>query len=123
MLKPPFRNNLQVRLFNFAVNIIQLVRILPKGNEFDVIRWQILKSSSSCGANYAEAQSAVSKADFSNKIGIALKEIRESNYWISLTIATTENNQDWIKLENESFELMNILGTIFTKTSKPREFN
>ncbi|MEI7424389.1 MAG: four helix bundle protein [Prolixibacteraceae bacterium] len=115
-----FKNGLQERLFNFAVRTIQYVRNLPKGKEYDVISWQILKSSSSSGANYDEAQGAVSKADFSNKIGIALKEMRESNYWIKLIIATTENNQNWINLKNESNELMHILGSIYSKTSIQR---
>jgi four helix bundle protein len=115
-----FKNDLQERLFKFAVKTIQSVRILPKGKEYDVISWQILKSSSSGGANYDEAQGAVSKADFSNKIGIALKEMRESNYWIKLIIATTDNNQDWINLKNESQELMKILGSICSKTSIQR---
>ena len=115
-----FKNDLQERLFNFAVKTIQSVRNLPKGKEYDVISWRILKSSSSGGANYDEAQGAVSRADFSNKIGIALKEMRESNYWIKLIIATTENNQDWIKLKTESYELMKILGSICSKTSIQR---
>jgi four helix bundle protein len=98
------------------------VRKLPKGKEYEVISWQILKSASSVGANYEEAQGAVSRADFSNKTGIALKEMRESNYWIRLIIATTEKNQDWIQLKYESVELKNILGSICTKTSTPRKF-
>jgi four helix bundle protein len=118
-----FKNDLQERLFNFAVNTIKSVRKLPKGMEYEVISWQILKSASSGGANYDEAQGAVSRADFSNKTGIALKEMRESSYWIKLIIATTENNQDWIKLRKESGELMNILGSICTKTSTPRKFH
>ena len=122
MIDLTFKNDLQERLFNFAVNTIKSVRNLPKGKEYDVISWQILKSASSGGANYDEAQGAVSRADFSNKSGIALKEMRESNYWIKLIIATTENNQDWIKLKNESVELMNILGSICTKTSTQRKF-
>jgi four helix bundle protein len=117
-----FKNDLQERLFNFAVNTIKSVRKLPKGMEYEVISWQILKSASSSGANYDEAQGAVSRADFSNKTGIALKEMRESSYWIKLIIATTEKNQDWIKLKKESVELMNILGSICTKTSTPRKF-
>lgn len=117
-----FKNDLQKRLFNFAVNTIQSVRNLPKGKEYEVISWQLLKSASSSGANYDEAQGAVSRADFSNKTGIALKEMRESNYWIKLIIATTENNRDWIQLKKESVELMNILGSICTKTSTTRKF-
>ena len=122
MNETTFKNDLQERLFNFAVNTIKSVRSLPKGKEYEVISWQILKSATSCGANYDEAQGAVSRADFSNKTGIALKEIRESSYWIKLIIATTEKNQEWIKLKKESVELMNILGSICTKTSIPRNF-
>ena len=113
-----FKNDLQERLFNFSVNVIKSVKILPRGKEYDVISRQILKSSSSSGANYDEAQAAVSRADFSNKASIALKEMRESNYWIKLIIATTEKNQEWIKLKQESLELMNILGSICSKTSQ-----
>jgi four helix bundle protein len=113
-----FKNDLQERLFDYSVNVVKSVRILPKGKEYDVISWQILKSSSSSGANYEEAQAAVSRADFSNKASIALKEMRESNYWIRLIIATTEKNQEWITLRIESFELMNILGSICSKTSQ-----
>ena len=118
-----FKNDLQQRLFNFSVNTIQAVRLLPKGKEYDVIIYQVLKSSSSCGANYEEAQGAVSSADFSNKIAIVLKEIRESNYWTRLTIAITEKNSDWIILKRESYELMNILGSIYVKTSAKRKFH
>jgi four helix bundle protein len=109
--------DLQKRLFDFAVNVIKLVRKLPKGKEYDVISYQLIKAATSSGANYDEAQGAVSKPDFSNKIGIALKEMRESNYWIRIIIAITENHEDWIKIRNESNELMNILGSIYTKSS------
>jgi len=71
------KNELQERLFKFAVNVIKLIRLLPKGKEYDVISYQLIKASTSSGANSDEAQAAVSKADFSNKIGISLKEMRE----------------------------------------------
>lgn len=114
------KNNLQKRLFEFAVNIILLIRKLPKGKEYDVINYQLTKSSTSSGANYEEAQAGVSKADFSNKIGISLKEMRELNYWIRMIIAITNNHQDWLTLKQESFELKNILGSIYSKTSVKR---
>jgi len=79
-------NNLKERLFRFSVDIIKEVRNLPNSREYQVISYQLLKSSTSVGANYEEAQSAVSKADFSNKIGTSLKEMRESNYWIRIII-------------------------------------
>lgn len=71
--------DLQKRLFDFAVNVIKLVRKLPKGKEYDVISYQLIKAATSIGANYDEAQGAVSKPDFSNKIGIALKEMNLMN--------------------------------------------
>ncbi len=51
------KNELQKRLFQFAVNIILLIRKLPKGKEYEVISYQLIKSSSS-GANYSPCQIA-----------------------------------------------------------------
>ena len=119
-IQQELKNELQVRLFNFAVEVIKLIRKLPKGIEYNVVSYQLIKASTSVGANYDEAQGAVSKADFANKIGISLKEIRESNYWIRLIIATTEKVDDWIKMRQESSELMKILGSIYSKTSVKR---
>jgi four helix bundle protein len=114
------RNDLQDRLFNFAVDVIVQIRNLPNGVEYNVFSYQLIKSATSTGANYEEAQGAVSKADFANKVGIALKEIRESHYWIRLVIAITERNDNWKKIRQESYELMNILGSIYSKTSVKR---
>jgi four helix bundle protein len=113
-------NDLPKRLFDFAVKIIRLIRKLPKGKEYDVISYQLIKASTSAGANYEESQGAVSRPDFTNKIGISLKEMRESNYWIRLIEATLQDNQDWKEIRKESFELMNILGSIYSKTSVKR---
>ena len=118
--EPKPKNELQERLFKFAVNVIKLIRLLPKSKEYDVISYQLVKASTSSGANYDEAQAAVSKPDFSNKIGISLKEMRESNYWIRILVAITAQNEEWIKMRLESFELMNILGSIYSKTSVRR---
>jgi four helix bundle protein len=111
------RRDLSERLFKFSVDVILSLRTLPKSPEVNVITYQLIKSSSSTAANYEEAQAAVSKADFSNKIGIALKEKRESNFWIRLIIAIGNNNEPWQILEKESEELKKILGSIYSKTS------
>ena len=113
-------NDLKGRLFRFSVNIIKEVRNLPISKEYQVISYQLLKSSTSVGANYEEAQAAVSKADFSNRVGISLKEIRETNYWLRLIIEILSNNENWLILEKESKELMKILGSIYSKSSKKR---
>ncbi|NEW82964.1 MAG: four helix bundle protein [Mariniphaga sp.] len=114
------KNDLQDRLFNFVVNVIIQIRNLPNGVEYNVISYQLIKAATSTGANYEEAQGAVSKADFANKVGIALKEMRESNYWIRLVIAITEKNDEWKKMRQESAELMKIMGSIYSKTSVKR---
>jgi len=111
-------NDLQKRLFRFSVNVIKEVRNLPNSKEYQVISYQLLKSATAVGANYEESQGAVSKADFSNKVGIALKEIRETNYWIRILIELSEKENPWQEKEIESKELMNILGTIKMKTSR-----
>jgi four helix bundle protein len=113
-------NDLPKRLFDFSVNVIKQVRQLPNGKEYQVISYQILKSATSVGANYEEAQAAVSKADFSNKVGISLKEMRETNYWIRVIIAINNEANAWQPLLDESTELKKILGSIYSKTSKPR---
>jgi four helix bundle protein len=73
-------NDLQERLFNFAVAVIRMLRSLTGGNDLRIISNQLVKSATSSGANYEEAQAAFSRADFGFKVGISLKEMRESNY-------------------------------------------
>ncbi|HSO89041.1 MAG TPA: four helix bundle protein [Draconibacterium sp.] len=118
--KKEYKIDLQKRLFNFTVNIILLVRKFPKGKEYDVISYQLIKASTSSASNYEEAQAAVSKADFANKTGISLKEMCESNYWIRLVIAITADILEWKIIEEESVELRKILGSIYSKTSVQR---
>lgn len=113
-------NDLQQRLFQFAIGVITAVRTFPRSIEYKVISYQLIKSATSVGANYEEAQGAVSKADFSNKIGIALKEIRESVYWIKIVIEIHENNTQWKPILKEAEELKKIMGSIYSKTSTKR---
>jgi four helix bundle protein len=112
--------DLAERLFLFAVRVIKFLRLLPNEPEFNNIRYQLSRSSSSSGANYEEAQAAFSRADFLFKIDIALKEMRESNYWLRLTSATLSferaMEEELLILVQESTELKNILGKIASST-------
>lgn len=112
--------DLSERFFNFAVDVIHDVRTLPNSKEYNVVIYQLVKASTSVGANYEEAQAAVSKADFTNKIGICLKEARESYYWLRIIVATLDQNQHWKPLAREGGEIRKILGAIFTQVSKKR---
>jgi len=110
-------NDLSIRLFDFAVRVIKFLRTLSKDTEYQVIYYQLVKSSTSSGANYEESQGASSRTDFSNKVFISLKEMRESNYWLRILESITENKSEELEvLIKESEELKNILGSITTKT-------
>jgi four helix bundle protein len=79
-------NELSIRLLNFSVEVIKFTRILPKESEYNVIKYQLIKSATSVGANYQEAQSASSKRDFKYKVTISLKEIAETKYWLKIIL-------------------------------------
>jgi len=78
---------------------------------------QLLRSATSIGANYREANECDTKKDFKNKIRISKKEARETIYWLELLIDANLNNKDEIfKLLDESKQLMKILASIYLKT-------
>jgi four helix bundle protein len=110
-------NNLCERLFEFAVRVIEFLKTIPYTPENKIIRNQLAKSSTSSGANYEESQGGSSKSEFGNKVRIAVREMRESNYWLRIIKRTvpgvniSENNY----LVSESSELLNILGSIAQK--------
>lgn len=116
------KNDLQERLFDFVVRVFKFLRTLPNTPEYSVIRYQLLKASSSTGANYEEAQAGSSRADFTHKVEISLREMRESNYWLRLIEATCDKQKvNIIELDyliKESGELKLILGSIVSKTKK-----
>ena len=110
------KNNLEERLFDFAVRSIKFTRTLPLSSEYSVIKYQLTKSATSSGANYEESQAGSSKADFTNKVRIALREMRESNYWLRIIRGIEdETNPELMSLIQESKELKLILGSIVQK--------
>ncbi len=74
--------DLEARTKRFSLEVIRYVSKLPRDRETDVLARQLLKSATSIGANYREANRGVSRADFANKIGIIQKEASETQYWI-----------------------------------------
>jgi four helix bundle protein len=76
--------DLDARLLQYGARIIKLVEALPKTLTCRRIGDQLLRSGRAVGANYEEAQAAESRVDFTHKLQIALKELRESNYWLRL---------------------------------------
>lgn len=80
------RQELDERLLDYGARVIKLVEALPRTLVGRRIGDQLLRSATSVGANYEEAQGAESKGDFVHKLQIALKEMRESHYWLRLLI-------------------------------------
>ncbi len=80
-----YGNVIVQKSFEFSVRIVKFYKFTySKDKILEPILKQILRSGTSIGANISEAQSAFSKKDFINKLGIALKESRETEYWLKL---------------------------------------
>jgi four helix bundle protein len=99
------------RLVDFAVQIIALASRLPKDAVGRHIASQMVESGTSVGAHYEEARGAESKADFVHKLGIALKECRETRYWLRVVERAKMVADDVpSELFSEAAELCAILG-------------
>ncbi len=97
------------RSFEFGVNVLKTLPAFPSNDSFRVVKYQLAKSSTSIGANYEEAQAAESRDDFKHKVGISLKEIRESHYCLRVlrSLTTTPEKQqalDQFIAEAEEFK-------------------
>ena len=103
------------KTFDFSLNVIQLFKQLKKEKEF-ILSKQILRSGTSIGANVEEAIAAHSKKDFAHKMGIALREARETRYWTRLLEKSQLVPGDYKKYINDATEIMNILGAIVSSS-------
>ncbi len=110
--------DLEDRTFTFAKKVRAFVKKLRKTLANIEDGKQLIKASGSVGANYIEANEALSKKDFIMRIKICRKEAKESRYWLKLI--DTEKDRDLEKecgdLEKEASELMNIFGSILRKS-------
>jgi four helix bundle protein len=82
-------DDLSTRLEAFAVATMEVAIDLPRSVTGRHVSGQLIRCGTSPGANYEEARAAESKADFVHKLGIALKELRESRYWLRLIARST----------------------------------
>jgi four helix bundle protein len=113
--------NLRERTIQFALRIIRLYLAIPERSATRILGNQILKSGTSVGAHYREAQRAKSNADFISKIEGALQELDETSYWLELLgdselVASSRLDS----LRQETDELLAILVTI-VKRVKSKE--
>ena len=111
-------NIIHQKTYSFAIRIIKLRKyLIEKHKEFGLSE-QILRSGTSIGAQVQESEHAQSKADFINKMSIALKEANETRYWLSL-LNDTNYIEDAIfqSMHSDIDEIIKILASI-VKTSK-----
>lgn len=110
--------DLEERTFKFAKDVRALVKIIPRTIANIEDGKQVIRSSGSIGANYIEANEALSKKDFLMRIKISRKESKESAFWLKLLyIIDKKQEAERQRLIQEATELMMIFSSIMRKSS------
>ena len=113
------RTELEERTRKFAVQVVKTVAVFPKNSEGQIIGKQLLRSGTSIGANYREANRAESRNDFVHKVGVAEKEAAETIYWLEICRDTKLGAERQISdLLDDASQLLAILITIGRKAKK-----
>src|SRR5262245_34639719 len=116
---PPL--DLVVRTRDFSLGIIRFCSQLPRETSARVLGRQLLRSATSVGAQYREAQRAKSAADFISKSEGALQELDETAYWLELIEGAAIDKSQAVKdLRSETEQLISIFVTIIKKAKENR---
>lgn len=122
MTNSPINNrkyDLEQRTAKFGEDIIKFCLKIPRSPLTDPLITQLVKSGTSTGANYCEADDAESKEDFRHKIGICKKETRETKHFIRMiVVAVPALKEEARKLWQEAKELNLIFNSIYKKVKK-----
>ncbi len=111
--------DLEDRTLIFSKNILLFCRTFPQDAVTKPLLSQLVRSATSVGANYAEANGASSKKDFTNKIFICKKEAKETMYWLHLLSSLFQERKQEIRLlYKESNELVRIFAKISSSSRK-----
>lgn len=111
-------NPIREKSFGFGLMIVNLCRNLQADREY-VISKQLMRSGTAIGANVEEAVSAESRKDFLHKLNLALKEARESHYWLRLLKASDiETKEDLTRFLASADELIRLLVSITRTLSR-----
>lgn len=107
------------KAYAFAIDIVSLYKNLSTEKKEFILSKQILKSGTSIGANIQEGLSGESKKDFIHKLNIALKEAKETQYWLNLLKDTDYiDNSSFNVLNDKIVELIKLLSRIILTTIK-----
>ena len=109
--------DLEKRSTEFAKAVIRVCKDLPRNPMNDRLVGQVVGASGSVGANYREANDALGKKDFVQRLKIARREAKESHHWLELIMEANTNKENEVKpLIKEAEELKNILSAIINKS-------
>jgi four helix bundle protein len=115
-------NILLEKSYKFAVNTLKAVKVLNRSIENYIFVKQLVRSSTSIGANIEESQGGYSKKDFVHKLSISYKEAKETKFWIRLIIDTQLTKKSEIELYKSLFddadELCRIIFSIIRSSGK-----
>jgi len=117
------KHDIYKRIEDFVVGVIGFIDVLTRSFSGRIIAKQLLRSATSVGANMQEADGAVSRKDFVNKVGIARKESQETRYWLNLLlkakqIKDQEKISVLVRLHRECDEISKILSSIMNNARK-----
>ena len=114
------RYDLEERTYAFARHVVRLVRRLPRDIANVELAKQLVRAAGSVGANYIEANEALSRKDFAYRIKVCRKEAKESRYWLRLLeLPPHELEAERRALAQEAAELTLIFAAILRKTGHP----
>ncbi len=120
-LNPKREYDLEERTAKFSEDIIDFTKKLSQTPITKPLISQLIRSGTSIGANYCEADEASSKKDFQNKVAIATKETKETKYWLRIIAHTLPQFKDEARvLWKEAQELNLILAAIIRNSKKSK---
>ena len=106
-------NILLTKVDAYSNRIIRLYKYLKDVEKEFILSKQLLRSGTSIGANIAESQSAQSSADFIHKLEVALKEAKETHYWLEkLLVGEYINEVGYKSMSNDNIEIIKLLTSI-----------
>jgi len=114
----PKKYDLEERTATFGEEVIRLCNKISGSYVSQVIIKQLMRSSTSIGANYMEANGASSRNDFRNKIYICKKESQETKHWLRMLLILYPNKKEEIKLLNNEVQSLIMIFQKITNSLK-----
>jgi four helix bundle protein len=117
----PRQFDLEERTAAFGNAVIHLAKTVPLTPVTRPLVSQLVRSATSFGANYCEADDAESRADFKHKIGICKKEARETKHWLRMLVTAVPESREQAKPLWQEAKELNLIFNAIVRTTKERE--